>query len=257
MNRKFENKTVLVTGGTSGLGRAICLEFAKHGANVVLAGRREKEGNDTLRLIRELGVRGLFTKTDISKSEDVKNLIQSALDTFGNLDFAINNAGIYGKAAFLSKYEEEDWDSVINTNLKGTFLSMKYELSAMLPKKSGSIINIASVNGLVSMPYGVSAYAASKHGILGLTKTAALEMAGRGIRVNALCPGGIKTEMLEGVFRASPEPSEAEKGFLSLHPMRRFANPEEIAKACVWLSSEEASYITGASIPIDGGFTAQ
>lgn len=257
MNQKFENKTVLVTGGTSGLGRAICLEFARHGANLVICGRREVEGKETLSLVENLGSKGIFCTTDIRNSENIKNTIQTCLETFGKLDIAINNAGTYGNPSFLSKLREEDWDSVIDTNLKGTFLSMKYELSAMLPQKSGCITNIASINGLISMPYGVSAYAASKHGILGLTKSAALEVAGRGIRVNALCPGGIKTDMLEGVFNASPVPGDAEKGFLSLHPMKRFAEPEEIAKVCVWISSEEASYINGASIPIDGGFTAQ
>lgn len=252
----FQGKVALVTGGTSGLGREISKQLAARGSTVVVAGRREAEGLETVRTVEEQGSAGIFIRCDVSKSQDVQNLIEECMRNYGRLDFAINNAGYYGKASFLSKYEEEEFDTVIRINLKGVFLCMKYELGVMLKQGSGSIVNVSSVNGLISMPYGISAYAASKHGILGLTKTAALEVAKKNIRVNAVCPGGIETDMLSDVFQSSPNPMEAEKTFQSLHPMGRFAKVEEVAKAILWLCSEESSYLNGVSLPVDGGLTA-
>jgi NAD(P)-dependent dehydrogenase (short-subunit alcohol dehydrogenase family) len=252
----FQGKVALVTGGTSGLGREISKQFAARGSTVVVAGRREAEGLETVRRVEEQGSTGIFVRCDVSNSQDVQNLIEECMRKYGRLDFAINNAGYYGKASFLSKYEEEEFDTVIRINLKGVFLCMKYELGVMLKQGSGSIVNVSSVNGLISMPFGISAYAASKHGILGLTKTGALEVAKKNIRINAVCPGGIETDMLSDVFQSSPNPIEAEKTFQSLHPMGRFARVEEVARVILWLSSEEASYLNGVSIPIDGGLTA-
>ncbi len=252
----FQGKVALVTGGTSGLGREISKQLAARGCTVVVSGRREAEGLETVRTVEEQGSTGIFIRCDVSKSQDVQNLIEECMRKYGRLDFAINNAGYYGKASFLSKYEEDEFDTVIRINLKGVFLCMKYELGVMLKQGSGSIVNVSSVNGLISMPYGISAYAASKHGILGLTKTAALEVAKKNIRVNAVCPGGIETDMLSDVFQSSPNPIEAEKTFQSLHPMGRFAKAEEVAKAILWICSEEASYLNGVSLPVDGGLTA-
>jgi len=252
----FQDKVAVITGGTSGLGRAISLEFAKSGATVVVAGRREEEGEKTVRQVEEFGSKALFIRCDVTKTEDVKNLMDITNLKYGKIDFAVNNAGYYGNASFLSNYEEEEFDKVININLKGVWLSMKYELQSMLRSGSGSIVNISSVNGLISMPFGVSAYSASKHGIIGLTKSAALEVAKKNIRVNAVCPGGIETEMLSNIFKNSPDPQLAEKIFLEFHPFKRFAKPIEVAKSVVWLCSDSASYINGVSLPVDGGLTA-
>jgi len=252
----FDGKLALVTGGTSGLGRAICLEFARYGAKVAIVGRREKEGEETLRLVKDLGSNGLFIPCNVVQSEDIQKMVNKCMTEFGRIDFAVNNAGYYGKAAFLSKFDEDEFDKIISINLKGVFLSLKYELAVMLKQGHGSIVNVSSVNGLISMPFGVSAYSASKHGIIGLTKSSALEFAKKNIRVNAVCPGGIDTEMLSDVFKSSPNPEEAENAFLSIHPMGRFAKSEEVAKSVVWLCSDESSYINGVALPIDGGMTA-
>ncbi len=256
MLNTFQDKVALITGGTSGLGRAISLEFAKSKANVVVSGRREKEGKETVQMVESLGAKAIFVKCDVTRSEEVKNLMDTTIQNFGKLDFAVNSAGYYGKASFLSKYEEEEFDKVININIKGVWLSMKYEIQSMLKTGGGAIVNISSVNGLISMPFGVSAYSASKHAILGLTKSAALELAQKNIRVNAVCPGGIETDMLTSVFQNSPDPSLAERAFLDIHPLKRFAKPIEIAKSVIWLCSDAASYITGVSLPVDGGLTA-
>jgi NAD(P)-dependent dehydrogenase (short-subunit alcohol dehydrogenase family) len=252
----FDGRLALVTGGTSGLGRAICLEFARYGAKIAIVGRREKEGEETLSLVKDLGSSGIFIPCDVVRSEDVQKMVNKCMSEFGHIDFAVNNAGYYGKASFLTKFDEDEFDKVISINLKGVFLCLKYELGVMLKQGHGSIVNVSSVNGLISMPFGVSAYSASKHGIIGLTKSSALEFAKKNIRINAVCPGGIQTEMLSDVFTSSPNPGEAEKAFLGIHPMGRFAKSEEVAKTIVWMCSDEASYINGVALPIDGGLTA-
>ncbi len=254
--KQFEGKVALVTGGSSGVGRATCIEFARKGANVVVSGRREKESLETLEVIKREGGNGIFIACDISDGKQVMNLISETVNKYGRLDFAVNNAGYFGVNSLLTDYPEDIYEKVINTNLKGTFLCLKYEIKEMI-KNGGSIVNIASVNGLVSMPYGVGPYAASKHAIVGLTKTAALEFAAKKIRVNAICPAIIETEMMTGIFNASPNPEKAKRNMDMAHPMQRMCQPEEVAKSAVWLCSEEASFITGVALPVDGGWTAQ
>lgn len=254
--KQFEGKVAIVTGGSSGVGKATCIELAKRGASVVVSGRREKECLETLEVIKEVGGNGIFIQCDISDGIQVKNLVYQTVVKFGKLDLAINNAGYFGVNSSLTEYPEDIYEKVINTNLKGTFLCLKYELQEMA-KSGGSIVNIASVNGLVSMPYGVGPYAASKHAIVGLTKTAALEFASKKIRVNAICPAIIETEMMSEIFNASPNPEKAKRNMDMAHPMQRMCKPEEVAKSAVWLCSDEASFITGVALPVDGGWTAQ
>lgn len=254
--KQFEGKVVIVTGGSSGVGKATCIEFAKRGATVVVSSRREKEGLETLGLIQKEGGNGIFISCDISNSEQVKNLVANTVKKLGRLDYAVNNAGYFGVNSLLTDYPEDVYEKVINTNLKGTFLCLKYEIQELV-KNGGSIVNIASVNGLVSMPYGVGPYAASKHAIVGLTKTAALEFAAKKVRVNAICPAIIETEMMSEIFNASSNPEKAKRNMDMSHPMQRMCQPEEVAKSAVWLCSDEASFITGVALPVDGGWTAQ
>jgi NAD(P)-dependent dehydrogenase (short-subunit alcohol dehydrogenase family) len=253
---EFENKVALVTGGTSGLGRAISLEFAKKGATVVICGRREKEGLETLSLIQKEGAKGKFLLCDITNESDVKKLIESTILEFGRLDFAINNAGIIGNNSQITKYDTNEFQKVVDINLKGTFLCMKYQIPEMLKNHSGSIVNISSVSGLIGFPFNAP-YSASKHAVIGLTKSASLEFSHKGIRINAICPGGIETDMLETIFSSTGKPDQAKANMTNLHSMRRLAKPEEIAKSAVWLCTENASFITGVAIPVDGGWTSQ
>src|SRR5277367_1085364 len=198
---EFEGKVGLVTGGTSGIGRETALLFAKAGAKVVVAGRREVEGNETIELMRTNGGDGLFVKTDVSKAAEVETLIQKAVEKFGRLDVAFNNAGIEGVWTPIVRQSEEDWDRTIAINLKGVWLCLKYEIRQMLKQGgSGAIVNMASIAGLVGVA-GAAAYSASKHGVIGLTKTAALENAKSGIRINAVCPGTVETAMADRLFR--------------------------------------------------------
>lgn len=255
--RAFEGKVAIISGATSGLGRSIAIEFAKKGANVSICGRREKEGLETVELIKKEGVNALFTTTDVSKTEDVKNFVARTIQSFGKLDFVINNAAIGGASVSIKDYNEEKWDKVIAINLRGTFLLTKYSLQEMEKNTNGgSIVNIASTSGLVGYPL-LTPYCASKFGVIGLTKSAALEFAQKKIRINVICPGGIETEMIEKLFKASPNPAEARAEFEGIHPMNRLARPEEVAKAAVWLCSDEASFITGVALPVDGGYTAR
>jgi NAD(P)-dependent dehydrogenase (short-subunit alcohol dehydrogenase family) len=255
MLNNFQDKVALITGGTSGLGRAISLEFAKSKANVVVSGRREKEGNETVQMVESLGSKAIFVKCDVTRSEEVKNLLDATIQNFGKLDFAVNNAGIIGKNKLIYQYEETEFDEVMNINVKGVWNAMKYETLEFLKSKKGSIVNISSVSGLIGFPYN-SLYSASKHAINGLTKSAALEFGHKGIRINAVCPGGIKTEMLENIFEGTGKPSESKENMIKLHSLRRLAEPEEIARAVVWLCGDDSSFIHGAVIPIDGGWTA-
>jgi NAD(P)-dependent dehydrogenase (short-subunit alcohol dehydrogenase family) len=252
METELERKVALVTGGTSGIGRDTAVLFAKRGAQVVVAGRRELEGNETMERIRAVGGNGLFVKTDVSKAAEVDALIQQAVEKFGRLDVAFNNAGIEGAWAPIIRQSEEDFDRTININLKGVWLCLKYEIRQMLKQGGGgAIVNMASIMGLVGS-VGVAAYSASKHGVIGLTKSAALENAKSGIRVNAVCPGFTETPMADRIFRIPG----VRKSLLSCHPIGRFAKPEEIAEAVVWMCSDHASFMTGQSLVLDGGFIA-
>jgi NAD(P)-dependent dehydrogenase (short-subunit alcohol dehydrogenase family) len=252
MTRELEGKIALVTGGTSGIGRDTAILFAKAGAKVVVAGRREPEGHETTELIRAAGGEGLFVKTDVSKASEVDTLIQNVVEKFGRLDTAFNNAGIEGVLAPIIRQSEEDWDRTIAINLKGVWLSLKYEIRQMLKQGGGgAIVNMASVIGLIGSA-GVAAYSASKHGVIGLTKTAALENAKSGIRINAVCPGFIETPMADRTLRVPA----VHKFVVGLHPLGRLGRPAEIAEAVLWMCSDRASFMTGQCLVLDGGFLA-
>jgi NAD(P)-dependent dehydrogenase (short-subunit alcohol dehydrogenase family) len=248
----FANKVGIVTGGTSGIGRDAAILFAKQGAKVVVAGRREAEGNETLDLVRKAGGDGLFVKTDVSKAAEVHALVDKTVEKFGRLDFAFNNAGIEGAWIPIAEQSEEAWDQTIGINLKGVWLCMKYEIQQMLKQgKGGAIVNMSSIAGMMGSA-GAATYCASKHGVMGLTKSGALETARSGIRINAICPAVIETPMGERVFGAP----EMRKYATSLHPLGRFGTPMEVAEAVVWMCSEHASFMTGQWIVLDGGFLA-
>lgn len=251
MESIFKNKVALVTGASFGIGRATALAFAKKGAKIVLADWAD--ASETLALIKALGGEAIFVKTDISKSEEVKAMIEKTIATFGSLDFAFNNAGIEGISAPIQDCTEENWDKTLGVNLKGTWLCMKHEIPEMLKRNKGVIINCSSVAGLVGYP-GLAAYVASKHGVIGLTKTAALECAKVGIRVNAVCPGAIKTAMID---RLTGNKKEVENQFANSEPVGRLGQPEEVANAVIWLCSDEASFVTGDAMAVDGGWVAQ
>jgi NAD(P)-dependent dehydrogenase (short-subunit alcohol dehydrogenase family) len=252
MTTELEGKVGLVTGGTSGIGRDTAVLFAKAGAKVVVSGRREPEGQETIELIGAAGGDGLFVKADVSKASDVETLIQKAVERFGRLDIAFNNAGIEGVWVPIVRQSEEDWDRTIDINLKGVWLCLKYEIRQMLLQGGGgAIVNMASVVGLIGAA-GAAAYSASKHGVMGLTKAAALETARNGIRINAVCPAAVETTMAERLYNAPA----VHKYVLSCHPVGRFGRPAEIAEAVVWMCSDRASFMTGQSLVIDGGFLA-
>ncbi|CAM4062105.1 SDR family oxidoreductase [Flavobacterium sinopsychrotolerans] len=251
METTFKNKVALVTGGASGIGRATALAFAKKGAKVAVVDW--KENDEMVDLIKELGSEAIFIKCNVSKTDDVKAMVAQTIAAFGRLDYAFNNAGIEGASAPTQDCSEENWDKTIGVNLKGVWLCMKYEIPEILKQGKGAIVNCASVAGLVGFA-GLPAYVASKHGIVGLTKTTALECATQGIRVNVVCPGVIQTPMIDRLTGKTKEGIERFKGF---EPIGRFGLPEEIANAVVWMCSDEASFVTGHVMAVDGGFTAQ
>jgi NAD(P)-dependent dehydrogenase (short-subunit alcohol dehydrogenase family) len=250
---EFQGKVALVTGGTSGIGRAAAIAYAKEGANVVIAGRRVAEGEETVRLVRAQGREALFVPTDVAQEAQVKNLIGRTLEQFGRLDFAFNNAGIEQTPTPFLEQTVETYDQIMDINVKGVWLSMKYEIPAMLKMGGGSIVNTSSGLGVIAMP-GIEIYAASKHAVIGLTKSAALEFGKQGIRVNAILPAVIDTEMFQRFAGGNPE---FRAQVTALHPIGRIGKSEEIADAAIWLSSSKSSFVTGHSLLVDGGFTAQ
>jgi NAD(P)-dependent dehydrogenase (short-subunit alcohol dehydrogenase family) len=251
MTKELEGKVGLVTGGTSGIGRDTAVLFAKAGAKVVVAGRREVEGNETVELVRAVGGDALFVKADVSKAVEVEALVKKTVEKFGRLDVAFNNAGIEGVWVPIISQTEKDWDRT-DINLKGVWLCLKYELRQMLKQGGGgAIVNMSSIAGLMGSA-GAATYVASKHGVIGLTKAAALENARNGIRVNVVCPAVIETAMGERIFGAP----ELNKYAVSLHPLGRFGKPMEIAEAVVWMCSDRASFMTGQPLVLDGGFLA-
>jgi NAD(P)-dependent dehydrogenase (short-subunit alcohol dehydrogenase family) len=247
MKRVLEGKVALVTGGASGIGRATALVFAREGARVVVADLVAEGGEKTVRLMKETGADAIFVKCDVSKAVDCEAMVKKAVDTYGRLDCAFNNAGV-GVIRSTVDCTEEEWDYIISVNLKGVWLCLKYEIIQMLKQGSGAIVNNSSVLGLIGTQ-GYSAYTASKHGVLGLTKVAALDCAQAGIRVNAVCPGSVVTPMFEPIL-ADPQLKDSVQ---KLHPLGRFAKPEEIAEAVLWLCSDAASFVTGVAFPVDGG----
>jgi NAD(P)-dependent dehydrogenase (short-subunit alcohol dehydrogenase family) len=254
MTGEFGGKVAIVTGGSSGMGRATAYAFAKRGAKVVVADVDVKGGEATVSRIRESGGEAIFTKTDVSKSDEVRTLVNKTVETYGRLDFGFNNAGVNrGIGVPTADYKEEDWDIVQSINLKGIWLCMKYEIRQML-KQGGkaAIVNTASISGLSPHPAD-PAYVSSKFGCVGLTKTAALEYAKTGIRINCVCPGPVKTALFDRVEKAIPGAAEAAK---DLVPMGRVGQPEEVAEAVVWLCSDAASFVTALAMSIDGGQAA-
>jgi NAD(P)-dependent dehydrogenase (short-subunit alcohol dehydrogenase family) len=249
----FTAKVALVTGGTSGIGRAAAIAYAKQGAKVVVAGRRVAEGEATVQTIKAAGGEAVFIQTDVTQTASVKAAIDRTVDVFGRLDIAFNNAGVFGETASLLDQTEDEFDRMMDVNVKGVWLCMKYEIDRMLAQGSGAIVNTASILGTIAMP-NIPLYTASKHAVVGLTKATALQYAKSGIRVNAVSPGAIATDMLEV---ATGGQDEAKAYMAGLHPIGRLGKPDEIANAVLWLSSDAASFVTGETSLVDGGFVAQ
>ena len=250
---EFQDKVAIVTGATSGIGRAAAIAYAREGAKVVVAGRRATEGEETVRLLQAQGGEGIFVKTDVSKAVQMKELVERTLQKFGRLDIAFNNAGIEQVPLPFLEQDEETFDQVVDINAKGVWLCMKYEIPAMLKTGGGSIVNTASVFGVLGIP-GDEIYIASKHAVIGLTKSAAVEFGKQGIRVNAILPGVVDTDMYQ---RFAGEKPEFRAQMNAMHPIGRIGKPEDMAKAAIWLSSSKASFVTGHSLMVDGGYTAQ
>lgn len=249
--RVFENKVVLVVGATSGIGRATAVAFAREGAKVVVAGRRESEGEDTVRLILETGGEGIFVKTDVTMESEVEDLIHKTVVTYGRLDCAFNNAGTIGLSP-LAETTDEHFQTIIDTNVKGVFFCLKHEIAHMVKAGSGAIVNMSSLAGLVGSR-DRAVYSASKHAVIGLTKSTALEVARRGIRVNAICPAAIEGAMDELFMTYFGLTKER---MADAVPLGRTGKPEDVAGAVLFLCSSQATFITGAVLPVDGGYSA-
>lgn len=250
-------KVALVTGAAAGIGRATALRFAAEGARVVVSDIAVEGGEETAAMIRDTGAEALFVRADVAAPADVTELVARTVAQFGRLDCACNNAGIEGLVAPLLEQTEANFDRIIAVNLKGTFLCLQAEIAQMLRNGGGSIVNLASIAGLIGFP-GLSPYVASKHAVNGLTKNAALEYAKQNIRVNAVCPGGIDTRMLDSLAAQATGGKSSSREMLDpLHPIGRIGTPDEVAELIVWLCSPKAGFMTGTNIPVDGGFVAQ
>jgi NAD(P)-dependent dehydrogenase (short-subunit alcohol dehydrogenase family) len=252
MTGRFAGRGILVTGAGSGIGRAAALLFAEEGGRVVVVDQDENEAQATANSIRQNGGEALAIGADVSREADCRGMVERALAAYGRLDVAFNNAGIGASGFAVADEEEVAWSRLIDVNLKGIFLAMKYEIPAMVGAGGGAIVNTASVAGLVG-ERGIGAYAASKHGVVGLTRTAALDYIGQGVRINAVCPGATRTRMLANWF----QDPKVEAFILSRHPIGRIAEPEEIARVVLFLASDDASFIVGQALAVDGGLTAQ
>jgi len=250
----FQDKVVLITGGATGIGRAAALEFARQGAAVVVADQNDAAGAETADEICTSGARGLFVRTDVADAHSVEKMVDSCVAEFGQLDCAINNAGVELEWAPLADADEAHFDKIIAVNLKGVWLCLRQEIRQMLKQGAGTIVNTASIAALAAAPK-MSSYAASKHGVIGLTKTAAVEYAEAGIRINAVCPGVIDTDMTRRAIAKGGEGTE--KYLPGIHPMGRIGTPGEVVAAMMWLCSSAASFTTGAILPVEGGRLAR
>ena len=253
MTGRLRNKVGLITGAGSGIGRASALAFAGEGAKVVVVDTIAESGEETVTMIRRAGGEASFIKTDVSKASEVKAMVNKAVEIYGHLDCAYNNAGVVATPRLTPDTTEEDWDHVISVNLKGVWLCMKYEIPQMLKQGKGAIVNASSMVGMIGLAKR-SAYAASKHGVVGLTKVAALEYANVGIRVNAICPAVVRTPLVESIIASD---QEAETQLISMIPMERLGTLEEIAEVVVWLCSDASSFVTGHAMLVDGGAVAR
>lgn len=252
MTKPMAGRVALVTGGSSGIGRATALAFAGQGAAVVIASRTPESGEQAAAAIRAAGGEAAWIQTDVTQAGQVQAFIQHIVDTHGRLDYAFNNAGSGEAGGWTAEISEEDWDATIDGYLKSVWLCMKYEIPVMLSQGSGAIVNNSSVDGQRGFPWD-PAYSAAKHGVLGLTKSAAMQYAGKGIRINAVCPGWIRTPPIEGILTHDPE---AEGQMLLHQPIGRLGRPEEVAQAVVWLCSDAASLVLGTALAVDGGYLA-
>jgi NAD(P)-dependent dehydrogenase (short-subunit alcohol dehydrogenase family) len=252
MSGRFAGRGILVTGAGSGIGRAAAQLFANEGGRVVVVDQDESEAQATVTSIRQAGGEALAIGADVSREADCRGMVERALAAYGRLHVAFNNADIGASGFAVADEEEVTWSRLIDVNLKGIFLAMKYEIPAMVSAGGGAIVNTASVAGLVG-ERGIGAYAASKHGVVGLTRTAALDYIGQGVRINAVCPGATRTRILANWF----QDPKVESFILSRHPIGRIAEPEEIARAVLFLASDDASFVVGQALAVDGGVTAQ
>src|ERR1700726_4567281 len=248
----MKNSVVLITGALTGIGRAAAIIFAREGAQIVVSGRRDKQGQELVAELQGLGAEAIFVRTDVRKDEDVRNLVDQTVKRFGRLDVAVNNAGTEGTPGPVTEQTAETYAATFDTNVLGTLLSIKHELRVMLPERHGSIVNVSSTYGHLGAA-GASLYAASKHAVEGLTKSAALEVAGTGVRINVVAPGPIDTGMLTRFTGTN----ERKAGLLSTVPLKRLGKPEEIAQTILFLASDKAAFSTGATFATDGGKTAQ
>lgn len=249
---RFSNQVALVTGATSGIGRSTAIAYAREGAKVVVAGRRVPEGNAVVRAITSAGGEALFVPTDVTREADIINLVARTVERFGRLDVAFNNAGWLGALAPIAEQTNDNYDRLFDANVRSVFWSMKHEIPALLRSGGGAIVNMASMGASIGFP-NFSLYVASKHAVLGLTRSVALEYARQRIRVNAISPGGIQTDMLDTAFGVGE--TEPKKGMAERHPLGRLGTPEEIADAVLYLSAPGASFVTGHDLLVDGGFS--
>ena len=249
----LDGKVALITGAGSGIGRAASVIFAREGAKLMLSDIVAEGGEETLRMVKEAGAEALFVRSDVSKLAEVEALVAKVISTWGRIDCAFNNAGIDGRMGKVTECTEDNWNRTIAVNLSGVFFCMKAEIPHMLRQGGGAIVNTASVAGITGSP-GLPAYVASKHGVVGLTRAAALEYGREKIRVNCVCPGPIRTPMLGRLLTGRPE---MEQRFASAEPLKRLGEPAEIGEAVAWLCSDAASYVTGHAMPVDGGYMAK
>ena len=248
--KSLDKKVAIVTGGGSGIGRAIAVLYATEGAKIIVSDIDEKGGNETVELVKAKGTEAIFIKADSSKAADSEKTVKLALEKFGGLHVAVNNAGIGGPIMFTGEYPIDGWEKVIAINLSGVFYGLRYQIPAMLSSGGGSIVNVASILGKAGTK-GSPAYVAAKHGVIGLTETAALEYANQNIRINSIGPGYIKTPLLDSLDEATL------KALVALHPIGRLGTSEEVAELALWLNSDKASFVTGAYYNVDGGYLAQ